>query len=139
MTTAVYIPSEGLIAYDSRLTEGDSLLTDDFEKLSRFGDIRIIAAGTLGDDIKIAQAFIGESDYTNDFAALIIHEDDVYAFYRSEEKGLQSFKLTFPYAVGTGEKYAQAGIKMGLNAVQCVELASKCDVNTGGRVRTLSV
>lgn len=140
MTVAVYIPSEGVIAYDSRLTQGTLIVSDDIEKLLDFGDIKLIAACDMGDERRIAESFIDESaHYAEEFQAFVVDRDnDVYLFERGE-KSNKSMRLDFPCAIGAGAPFATVGIKLGMKAVQCVELAIQNNTECGGRIRTISL
>ena len=134
MTTIVYNPSEGVIAYDSRVTAGEQVVTDDYDKRHQFEHLLIFAAGDMGDDERIAKAYISsEPDVL--FDAIIVDGNEVY-MVTSCEGGYQKFIADFPIAIGSGEKHAITALDMGASASEAVKMAIKRDTNSGGKVRT---
>ena len=140
MTTIAY--KDGVVAYDSRLTNGTQITHDDFQKCQEVKGIKFVLSGYLCDYAKLIGAWFGESPIGNVEAAAFVIEGETlcYASY-SEKDGLckTPIWLERPYAIGSGEPHALTAMDMGATAAEAIEMAKKRDTGTGGTVRTLFV
>lgn len=145
MTTIAY--SAGIIAADSQITADDTkyLSADKITIVSRN-----IVLGCAGDvnDILLLERWFREVD-TNWYEAIntkpkirkaldaiLLSEGRPYTIYRD---GYPE-PLGHPFiAVGSGWKFAMAGMHLGLSAPDAVKLASVFDVNTNDRIKYLDV
>lgn len=73
----------------------------------------------------------------DDYAAMIVVDDDNRALLFERTP----FPIMYdnpPVCIGSGREFARAGIEMGMNAVQAVELACRLDSGSGNGVDVLS-
>ena len=145
MTTIAY--KAGIIAADSQVTADDTkyLSADKITIVSR--NVVLACAGDVN-DILLLERWFREVD-TNWYEALntkpkvrktldaiLLSEGRPYTIYRD---GYPE-PLGHPFiAVGSGWKFAMAGMHLGLSAPDAVKLASEFDVNTNDRIKYLDV
>ena len=143
MTTIVY--KDGVIAYDSRMTAGDMLVSDKYNKLFKRKGVRFILAGSECD----FEDFI-ELYFTHKTKKRVEVENPIdcegFAFKDGKIELLSCSGEEFwidlikePWAIGSGQDYAWGALEMGATAKQAVNVAKKKDVKTGGRVREVKI
>ena len=136
MTTVAY--KDGIIAYDSRMTEGDMIVTDSFDKHKEVSGCHFFFSGRAEDyDLGIETYFSGQHQKAH-CGMIVIDEGEVYSV-SSGENDFEIIKVLWPYAHGSGTEFALAAMDMGANAKLAVSQAMKRDPFTGGRVRTFKV
>lgn len=140
MTCIAY--KNGVIAYDSQITNGDTITYDDYEKCHEVKGIKFVMAGYVCDYQKLIGAWFGEPvTSTCECSAMVFDGETLcYAAY-SEKDGLckTPIWLDRPYVMGGGSAYAMSAMDMGANAYKAVEMAAKRDTSTGGNIRTLTI
>ena len=139
MTTIAY--KDGIIAYDSRITEGDTILTDNFEKKYEQDGLTFFIAGDLGQDQQFANSFILREPQGIKLAqGFVVDGDKLYiCTVLSKRVQVYEWHKANPRAVGTGEPFALTAMKLGNSAVDAVKAAMNFDTNTGGKVRTFKL
>lgn len=135
MTTIAY--RAGIIACDSRATEGDTIITDRCRKYFRKGGWRFWLAGATS---QFAQFVV---DCASDCPKTSAR--DVYGFavmgdvvFRVDCIGgrVNFDRIDEEYdAVGSGQCFALAAMDAGATAAEAVRIAARRDPGTGGRVR----
>lgn len=140
MTTIAY--KDGVIAYDSRITNG-SLISDDnaCKKLVSRGVV-FFFTGACADEQAFVDHYHGTKTATGlDVGAMVVDSGRVYiAGFDKDENELWKQEITDRYyATGSGESFAWTAMDLGCSARQAVEMAKKRDTGTGGRVRTHKV
>lgn len=133
---------DGIVAYDSRVTQGGQVLDDNFDKRRVRNGVYFFIAGNMTDDEVVMEGYFNGSDvieelephHSADF--LIVDGKAVYYGGVCEET-FWKMKLTTttPYAIGSGGAYAIGAMDAGATAKEAVKVASR-DVFTGGRIRT---
>jgi hypothetical protein len=152
MTTIAY--ADGILAVDSRMTAGHTVITDRAQKLfnlqSEFDGVEY-----QGDEL-LWMAFAGHSDekgllleklescqlFNNKHEkkwegsyGIILGEQYVYTLRAEGERvTLIRFSLEDRLTEGSGADFARAGLEMGLGAIKAVKLAIKLDSASGGEV-----
>lgn len=144
MTTVVY--ADSVLAYDGRVTNGNIIICDDVDKLEEINGVSFIFIGPICDFNELANVYLGTVEITDDIKknnearAIIFNKTVIESVYIHNQYGLVRAPVgTYPEAWGSGSDFAIAGLKMGMNAVEAVELAIKCDVDTGGKVRSFNI
>ena len=149
MTTIAY--KDGILAADSRLTTGSTIVASHYNKVRKLDDGRIVAAvgNVAKHDDYIKQLASGEIhnnklDDDGTDAIIVLYEDRLEAHYND---GIIIYGLNEFYAFGSGSTAALAAMHMGLTAIESVKFASKLDVYTndvvlamrfGGKVVSVS-
>ena len=140
MTTIAY--KDGVIAYDSRQTRNDRIVSDDAPKCQVVDGVRFFLAGAVCDEKALIAAYLGTpspvpvecSGYVVDGGKLLmVGHDDKTGIWRQE------LELSNPDAIGSGAEYAVAAMDMGASAEDAVRAAMKRDIYTGGTIRTVII
>jgi ATP-dependent protease HslVU (ClpYQ) peptidase subunit len=140
VTTIAY--KDGVIAYDSRITNGSTITHDDFEKLQEVKGVKFVLAGCVCDYAKLICAWFGESfSVSVEASALVFDGESLCYFAYSEKDGpcKTPVWLERPYVLGSGSDFALTAMDMGATAAEAVEMAKKRDTCTGGLVRRLFI
>ena len=139
MTTIAY--KDGIIAYDGRITRGNQIVYDDFDKCLERDGVQFVCSGGTSDFDKIVSAYFGGEVSDCSAVALIVTEGAIWHSAVDENTGFwkSAMMLDKPYALGSGTEHALTAMDMGASAYQAVEMAMKRDSCTGGLVRTLSI
>lgn len=136
MTTIAY--RAGVLAADSRVTSGDTVVTDSHRKLHRLRDGRILGwAGSVEDAERLVHALRKKKDMPSlgNISALMVQPDGTVWLYEGNlwvKQARQAY-----YAEGSGSGYALAAMDAGATAKRAVQIAIKRDPSSGGRANTL--
>lgn len=137
MTTIAY--KDGVIAYDSRQTRGDRIISDNCAKRQVVDGVSFFLSGAVCDEKALIAAYFGTpsavpvecSGYVVDGGKLMtVGHDDKTGIWRQE------LEPSNPDAIGSGAAYALAAMDMGASAEEAVRAAMKRDIYTGGKVHT---
>lgn len=150
MTTIAF--KDGILAADSRGTQGNLISFNDFDKVRRFnsdifGDVFIAFAGAVN-HIAEAQSFIEASFEGRDpdgvrFDAeqmqMLMVDEEGYAYegmLTEASTDIAWLTLEAPCAIGSGSHIAIGAMDAGLSAEGAVNAAIKRDCYSGGAVKT---
>lgn len=139
MTTIAY--KDGIIAYDGRITRGNQITYDDFDKCLDRDGVKFVCSGSTADFEGLISAYFGGEVSNCSAVALIVADGGVWHSAVDESTGFWKAALILdkPYALGSGSEHALTAMDMGASAYQAVEMAMKRDSCTGGKIRTLTV
>lgn len=139
MTTIAYHHESKIIAYDSRLTIGDSILTDEMDKLFKCNGYQFVMCGSNFSDVrKAVAAFPSPVDIASNPYGLLVDKGQV--FWVNWVNGEPStFPVDYNVSAGSGEAHAITAMDMGAGAATAIDYAVKRDISTGGVIRTLKV
>jgi ATP-dependent protease HslVU (ClpYQ) peptidase subunit len=143
MTTIIYSKKEKLIAFDSRQSAGNLIISDDCNKsLSRSG-VTFVISGYPCDFNIIIDSYFSEDNVIDDrinFSALALDHSvkKVYLLTRSESR-LMITPLDTSISVGSGEDFALAALDFGRTAKEAVKYAMTRDSGTGGKIRSVKL
>ena len=143
MTTVVYNHKEGVVACDSRITQGHEISTDNFSKIMKGTDgVTFIVSGNLAQFNTFVNYFPfgmdGEKMPNLDVVSFIVIDGQLFEAYISE--GDYSLApITFNAAIGSGTPFAMSAMDFGCTAKQAVKYAMTRDSATGGKIRTVKV
>ena len=135
----------GIVAYDSRLTQDCKVLDDNFNKRREKDGVQFFIAGNITDDDAVMSGYFSGIDVNEEVEGspeadfLIVDGTDIYYGGVCEEV-FWKMKLTTttPYAVGSGSSYAIGAMDAGATAKEAVQIASR-DVFTGGKTRSYQI
>ena len=144
MTTIVY--RDGVVAYDSRCTNGDMITSDKAEKKIVINNVTFFMAGFIGDFETLTSAYF-DVDLQKDIdsegpCAIAVDDGKVFliSIDPSESKfWKQPLDWFDRYAIGSGAPYAQGAMGMGADAVTAVKIASQLDIRTGGKIKSFKI
>ena len=136
---------DGVIAYDSRVTQGDRVLDDNFNKRRTKDGVQFFIAGNMTDDEAVMDGYFSGIDVIEDLDGnpnadfLIVDGTDIY-YGRVCQEAFWKMKLTnsTPYAIGSGSSYALGAMAAGATAKEAVQIATR-DVFTGGKIRIYKI
>lgn len=140
MTTIAY--KDGVIAYDSRQTRGDRIVSDSCSKCLVVDGVSFFLSGCVSDEKALIAAYFGTpsavpvecSGYVVDSGCLMmVGHDDKTGIWK------QDLELSNPDAIGSGAAYAIAAMDMGASAEDAVRAAMKRDIYTGGFVTSVKL
>jgi len=140
MTTIVY--HDGVIAFDSRVTNSTTITEDNADKSYSFMGIYFVLSGSSCDSIELVNGYIG-GNYKRegvDVSAIIDDRGEVYLSGICSKDGFWKEKITGrPHCIGSGAPHAWTALDFGCSASRAVKMAIKRDMYSGGRVRTHKV
>lgn len=139
MTTIAY--KDGVIAYDSLVTAGGTVVYDDFDKKRERNGVLFFGSGATADIELLITAYFGEAPGCDlDARALAFHDGKLSLLVFESGRVFESEVLADrPYAIGSGQDHAWTAMDMGATAYQAVELAAKRDTGTGGKIRAFTL
>lgn len=139
MTTIAY--KDGVIAYDSRVTDGDTIISNSREKKIKVNGVLFIFSGIFGDIEQMVHLYFSK-EYVKPLGCnAIVYDSDGLKLIGTDEE--QYFENTIPFneysALGSGSPYAYGAMDAGATAKQAVQIAAQRDVYTGGKIRTVKI
>ncbi len=138
MTTIVF--KDGIIAYDSRRTAGDLIISDHVDKKLVVSGISFFISGAPSDFKRFTNQYLNDcrtGDPTSHLSAFVVCGDEIcLSGWSSEELWTYPMEEEICYAIGSGREYAFAAMDMGATAKEAVKIAMGRDTGTGGRIRT---
>jgi len=141
MTTIAY--KDGIIAYDSQQTAGDTITNNDAHKGVWIEGVFFVFSGAVSDFPRFVETYFGRASGLKhvDCSALIFDNGKLYRSGHDNESGIwkQEMDRTVPAAIGSGWHFAYAAMDCGLSAVDAVRAAAKRDAGTGGAVRYFDI
>lgn len=136
--TTIAFDKQGYIAWDSQVTVGTDRLPYAVDKVW-IADGKLYAfAGDLGRlDAVIdwhRSGAVAEEAPKGNWAILVVRKRGAQVFTND---AVFPSKVTPPFAMGSGEKYALGALDAHASAFDAVRIAKKRDTNTGGRVSVI--
>lgn len=142
---------DNILAADTQLTVGDVKLIS-ADKISVLNKNTVFAGAGETNAIILAERFFRDEDWETklDKRPEIPKEKDednpldAILIFKGQPFIVDRFLLPEPlkhpyYAIGSGWKFALAGMHMGMSAVDAVDFASNFDVYTNNKIRWLNV
>jgi ATP-dependent protease HslVU (ClpYQ) peptidase subunit len=137
MTTIAYNHKDKEIAYDSRQTMGNCIITDFAEKKIETDKGIFFLAGPVSQCQFVANNYPDKKEGT-DICGLAVINGDLY-WIGTTDYGLSSTIVECDMTAGSGEAYAQAAMDFGKSAEEAVRYAMQRDNCTGGMVQVFKV
>ncbi|MCH5583127.1 proteasome subunit beta [Pseudomonas syringae] len=139
MTTIAY--KDGVIAYDSRITNGAFIDTDDYEKCLERDGVQFVLTRATADFPRLIESFFGARHKNVDCSALAFDGQTIWCMGHNNRDRFWKTAISpgIAHAMGSGMPHAFTAMDMGATAAEAVEMAKKRDTGTGGRVRTLQI
>lgn len=144
MTTIAY--KDGVIAFDSRMTGGDVIISDSINKVHTHKGVKFILSGAPCDFDEFFQMYFGEIDHEDTKTkrgvnGIALVYGNMYSVGYNSEDGFYSDAMPkhTPRAFGSGRDHALTAMDMGATAVEAIKMAKLRDIYTGGRVRTIKI
>ena len=140
--TSIALDKDGLVAFDSRVTEGNIIVDDNSNKHTKRNGVDYFFSGRDADEELLIAAVEGkkEEDYPDevDVYAILYKDGCFYTAGICKEEGffLQRERKGCSVAAGSGSKHILTAMDMGADAKEAVKMAIKRDNNSGGRIRT---
>lgn len=138
MTTIAY--RLGVLASDSRLTDGDKVATDKCKKIWRLPDGSLFGASGENEPGLLLLRALQNGRSIPDLGDVQMNAIRVMPngrIYVSEGKVWDRWPERY-IAIGSGALYARAAMLNGANAAQAVKTGIKCDAHSGGRVQRVT-
>jgi len=133
MTTIVY--KDGVIACDTRMTSGNLIVSDDFDKRYESRDCVFFLCGGVHDAHELVAAYPGDAIPDSNNAQGFVVDHGELKWVCSSRGVLTRAPVTCIEAYGSGSEFALAACDHGKSAGEAVEYAMTRDTGTGGRVR----
>jgi 20S proteasome alpha/beta subunit len=134
MTTIAY--KDGVIAYDSRETSDDTIMTDRSNKKFTANGALFFLSGNLSDIHKMVREYPGVSNDYN-CSGIMVENGAVWEVFFS--RGFDKIPLVDVTAHGSGADHALTAMDLGLSAKDAVMMAIKRDSRSGGTIRTYKI
>lgn len=142
MTTIAY--KDGMIAYDGRMTQGDVITTDTYQKMWERDGVKFFLTGKRVDYGALINGWFGlpRPDTCPECSAFVVDTDGTVWEIGCNEENIfwkDEIDRDTPCACGSGMPFALAAMDMGASAEKAVRVAAGRDVYTGGTIRTFRV
>jgi len=129
----------GIIAYDSRLTRGDTILDDNYNKKIEQGGVIFFCYGTLTGSDRLIEAYLNKNiEIPIEANALVIDDNKVWHIgYDPDSEPSHIWKTLIgdrSEAFGSGEAFAFTAMDMGASAKKAILMAAKRDLYTNDNV-----
>ena len=137
MTTIAY--KDGVIAYDSRQTRNDRIISDNAQKCQVVSGVSFFLSGAVCDEKALIAAYFGTpSAVPVECSGYVVDGGNLMMVGHDDKTGIwkQELDLSNPDAIGSGSAYAIAAMDMGASAEDAVRAAMKRDIYTGGTIRS---
>ncbi|ANH98953.1 proteasome subunit beta [Pseudomonas koreensis] len=140
MTTIAY--KDGVIAYDSQITSGNTIIYDDYQKCHQVKGVRFFMSGKTCDYTALQDAYFGGVVTREvDASAIVADGEGLWCIGAGIQEGFwkSPIMLDSIYAIGSGSDHAITAMDMGASAYEAVQMAAKRDTGTGGTIRAVTV
>lgn len=141
MTTIAYNHKDKEIAFDSRTSRENLIISDCSRKDQEIDGVIFIQSGPISDFKFILDAYFGVkfegAPCTN--CAFIVDKGVAYKAAFDPDEGFWVQELKCNDVSGSGGNFALAAMDFGCNAKEAVKYAKKRDTMTGGKVRVVKV
>lgn len=130
----------GVIAYDSRTTNGNTITSNSKNKHVKRGGVHFFMCGSVADHEGFVQAYLSGKPPNKhvDILAYIVKDGVVYR--AGADKGeLWIHKAHAVDSIGSGQAFAWGAMDAGCSAKEAVRIAAGRDTGTGGRIRTFRI
>lgn len=139
MTTIAY--KDGVIAFDSRITNSDIVINDNAKKYYMKGGKTFFYSGAESDIDRLINGYLNgliKLEHGVDGNAMVIDISGLYYVGVTEDFELwrSPVDVESPFAIGSGRDFALAFMDSGMSAVDAVKMTSKRDIYTGGAIRS---
>lgn len=140
MTTVVYSKKENVICYDTRLSGGGMIVSDDYEKKFVVGGATYVLSGCPSDFDEFFNHMQTGEPLSRELcvSGFMVSGGVVYDVMAVEDRVAVEV-ATESRAVGSGTPYASTALDMGATAKEAVRAAFKRDLYSGGKVKTLKI
>jgi len=143
MTTIAYNPKEGVIACDSRQSQGDTIISDNSNKHIVEKGVHFFMSGNVPDQQPLIDLYF-KRDVDIPFShfsinAIVVDGGKVYKLGVNGETGLWKCPADHIEALGSGADHALTAMDMGATAKEAIKWAIKRDSRSGGRIRTFKI
>lgn len=139
MTTIVYDHKNKVIAWDSRRTAGNLIISDSVEKMREVGSLKFWLAGAPSDGDELVRRYTGDSKKDSELNCGGFVFDGEFRSIGFSDGELWTCEVVSSESTGTGESFALAALDFGKTASEAVEYAKTRDIYTGGEVKTFKV
>lgn len=140
MTTIAY--KDGIIAVDSRVCSGCTIVSDDADKIRHLdGKVFILGGDHHLQEELIADYPNGRVTGGNATGGFVFDGGILYTVGVLESGKIfrELHDLDAPWASGSGGDHALTAMDMGASAEEAVAMAAKRDIHTGGKVKTFEL
>ena len=137
MTTVVFDYKNNQISCDSKTTQGGNILSLDIDKFNSINNGELwFFSGCSGNIEDVEKLKHGDKvpEHVEFFELLVIKKQKVYL--GMAVNGYIIFThIKYNITIGSGQDFAMAFLHIGKSARESVELTSRLDTSTGGKVR----
>jgi ATP-dependent protease HslVU (ClpYQ) peptidase subunit len=138
MTTIAY--KDGIIAFDGRITSGNQIVSDNYNKCLLAGSARIIGSGDISELEAYAKSYPNYPASKKDMSGFVVDGDKCWCFYALDDTiCFTDLDRSEPRAFGSGSDHALTAMDMGASAEEAVAMASKRDKSTGGKISIVDI
>jgi len=138
MTTIAF--KDGLIAYDSRCTQDQTIVDDNHNKKVTVEKVHFFFSGALSDYNDFIESYFGKKpEYKLSCSAFVCDKGKVYKCGVDNEIMFWKVLIEVPASIGSGQDHAITAMDMGADAKTAVKMAIKRDSGSGGRVRVFKL
>ena len=133
--TTICVDKDGVIAYDGRMTQGNTIVSDDCDKKHKRGGAYFFLAG----DVKDMEPFMHdclEGGSAREYMVSGFMQENGELYEVGGGGDVWICDNIGPMAYGSGADHALTAMDMGADARLAIKMAMKRDCGTGGKIRT---
>jgi len=140
MTTIAYHHEDQQIAYESRSTRGDVIISDKAAKRIDKDGVSFFMCGSVADyDLLLSIYFGGKETLVPECNAYAISDEGCFRIGVSNDGEFWRQKLEHNEAMGSGWQWAISAMDFGKSAGDAVEYAKTRDSMSGGEVHVFQI
>ncbi len=139
MTTIAYNHKDKEIAFDSRISRGETVISDTFRKdITNSDGVVFVLAGITSDCYLVAECYPTAPNKDVRAYGFVI-DSGVVKWITFDDNGINITEVEYNEAAGSGQDHALTAMDLGCSAKDAVKMAIKRDVYSGGRIRVIKV
>lgn len=139
MTTIVYDHKNKQIAYDSRLTSGDLIVTDESVKHKENEKGLWFFTGSKSDESQLMELVHNDKPEVTPNCSALLVKDGVCYLVTFDGDYCSVSDNDYNFSIGSGGDFALAALDLGRTAKEAVEYAITRDKNSGGKVHVYDI
>lgn len=140
MTTIAYEHKNKQIAFDSRQTRDNIIISDSCDKFACIDGVMFFISGRVCDEPAFTKMYFGEkTSEIPECNAFIVDGDKIYRSGVTDDGLFWKQELTNNDAFGSGWLFALSAFDFGCNAIEAVKHAITRDSCSGGQVKCYDI
>lgn len=139
MTTICYHHESKTIAVDSRITKGEVICSDKYNKIRERNGVVFVLAGSASDIDLVVETYPNQLTFKPSLSGYLIEDGKCYYLVYTEDGQPSTLETIWNDSAGSGQDFAMAAMDFGATAKEAVKYAAKRDIYTGGSIKSFKI